>query len=114
MNSDIKNMIILWSGAIADIPTGYHLCDGTAGTPDLRDKFIVGAGSTYDPDDNGGTTTHTHTGTGIGHVHSFLGGAGLGSGADGSQTTSNSPGTLTTDPATTLPTYYALAYIMKL
>lgn len=37
---------ILWSGNIADIPTGYQLCDGTNGTPDLRKKFIVGYDST--------------------------------------------------------------------
>lgn len=35
-------MILGWSGAIADIPTGWALCDGSAGTPDLRGKFIVG------------------------------------------------------------------------
>ncbi len=39
--------IILWSGAIADIPTDYQICDGTNGTPDLRDMFVVGAGNTY-------------------------------------------------------------------
>lgn len=36
-------VIVAWSGAIADIPTGWALCDGNNGTPDLRDKFIVGA-----------------------------------------------------------------------
>jgi len=35
--------IIMWSGTIATIPTGWALCDGTSGTPDLRDKFVVGA-----------------------------------------------------------------------
>lgn len=39
--------IILWSGAIADIPTDFQICDGTNGTPDLRDMFVVGAGNTY-------------------------------------------------------------------
>lgn len=39
--------IIMWSGAITAIPTGWALCDGTAPTPDLRNRFIVGAGSTY-------------------------------------------------------------------
>ena len=37
--------IIIWSGSIATIPLGYHLCDGTNGTPDLRTRFILGAGS---------------------------------------------------------------------
>lgn len=46
--------IILWSGAIVDIPANWHLCDGTAGTVDLQDKFVVGAGSSYAVNDNGG------------------------------------------------------------
>lgn len=36
--------IIMWSGAVASIPTGWALCDGSNGTPDLRERFIVGAG----------------------------------------------------------------------
>jgi|LauGreDrversion4_2_1035121.scaffolds.fasta_scaffold321180_1 hypothetical protein len=36
--------IIMWSGSIATIPTGWALCNGTNGTPDLRERFIVGAG----------------------------------------------------------------------
>ena len=39
----VSGMIILWSGTIASIPTGFVLCDGQFGTPDLRDKFIIGA-----------------------------------------------------------------------
>ncbi len=35
--------IVIWSGTVASIPTGWHLCDGTNGTPDLRDRFVVGA-----------------------------------------------------------------------
>lgn len=54
-------MIILWYGAIVDIPTGWSLCNGSGGTPDLRDKFVVGAGSTYAVGATGGATTHTHT-----------------------------------------------------
>lgn len=38
------NMIVLWAGTSLSIPTGWHLCDGTNGTPDLRDQFIVGGG----------------------------------------------------------------------
>jgi hypothetical protein len=36
--------IIMWSGSIATIPTGWSLCDGTSSTPDLRERFIIGAG----------------------------------------------------------------------
>lgn len=53
--------IIMWSGAVANIPDGWLLCDGTNSTPDLTDRFIVGAGGTYDPDDTGGEATHTLT-----------------------------------------------------
>lgn len=47
----MKNIIVLWSGAIADIPAGWALCDGNNTTPDLRDRFIVGAGGAYSPDE---------------------------------------------------------------
>jgi hypothetical protein len=40
----VSGMIVLWSGASTDIPSGWVLCDGTNGTPDLRDRFIVGGG----------------------------------------------------------------------
>jgi len=47
----MKGIIVLWGGAIVDIPAGWALCDGNAGRPDLRDKFIVGAGNTYAVDE---------------------------------------------------------------
>jgi hypothetical protein len=58
--------ILLWSGSIGSIPAGYVLCNGNNGTPDLRDRFIVGAGSTYAVNATGGSTdavvvSHTHT-----------------------------------------------------
>lgn len=52
----MKNIIVLWSGAIVDIPAGWKLCDGNNGTPDLRDKFVVGAGDTFNPGDDAGST----------------------------------------------------------
>jgi hypothetical protein len=75
--------IIMWSGSIASIPLGWLLCNGSSGTPDLRDRFIVGAGSTYAVNATGGFATyslstaqlpsHTHTGTtssvDINHTH---------------------------------------------
>lgn len=45
--------IIMWSGAVNDIPVGWALCDGSNGTPDLRDRFIVGAGGAYSVGDTG-------------------------------------------------------------
>lgn len=61
-------MISLWYGAIGSVPAGWYLCDGSNGTPDLRDRFVVGAGSTYSVSQTGGSTdaivvTHTHTAT---------------------------------------------------
>ena len=79
--------IIIWSGAQNAIPTGWALCDGGSGRPDLRNKFVVGAGSTYSVGASGGqanavVVTHTHEtdsdgvhGHGIndpGHAHAYL------------------------------------------
>ncbi|MBI5676153.1 MAG: hypothetical protein HZC48_10075 [Nitrospirae bacterium] len=71
-----KGGIIMWSGAEANIPAGWALCDGTNGTPDLRSRFIVGrgqgAGLTLYNDANitGGEEKHTLTITEIpSHTH---------------------------------------------
>lgn len=87
--------IIMWSGTIATIPSGWYLCDGNNSTPDLRNKFIVAA----DADDGGAAKTtittsatqsggskdaivvsHTHTATvtdpGHNHTESFYSGTG--------------------------------------
>ncbi len=48
----MKSIIVLWSGAVVDIPAGWALCDGNNGTPDLRDRFVIGAGGTWAPDVN--------------------------------------------------------------
>ena len=71
-------LISMWSGSILNIPSGWLLCDGTSGTPDLRDRFVVGAGSTYIPGTSGGSAnatlpSHNHTFTGTAmdaHNHS--------------------------------------------
>ena len=71
-------VILMWSGSVASIPSGWVLCDGNNGTPDLRSRFIVGAGSTYAVGATGGSAdaivvSHTHTATSSvsdpGHVH---------------------------------------------
>jgi hypothetical protein len=124
--------IFLWSGSIGSIPAGYVLCNGSNGTPDLRNRFVVGAGSTYAVDATGGSAdaivvTHTHAITDPGHLHAinFLStaggsayGTGAGSNAFGTQTNSavtgisiNNAGTSGTNA--NLPPYYALCYIMK-
>jgi len=54
----IKGMILLWSGETSSIPAGWALCDGTNGTPDLTDKFVMGAGGDQSPGDTGGEESH--------------------------------------------------------
>lgn len=78
-----SGVITMWSGTSTNIPEGWLLCNGSNGTPDLRDRFIVGAGNEYSVSDTGGEKTHTltvdelpshtHTFTGIAHNHSFSG-----------------------------------------
>ena len=131
--------IILWSGAIGSIPSGFYLCNGANGTPDLRDRFIVGAGSSYSVAQTGGSAdaivvSHNHTATSVvtdpGHLHSSNGGVNVGSGANAfvSSNTRNADNTgsaftgitvATTNVAAGVsgtgannPLYYALAYIM--
>ena len=60
--------IIMWSGSIGTIPTGWALCNGSNGTPNLQDRFIVGAGSGYSVAGTGGSAdatlvSHSHTAT---------------------------------------------------
>lgn len=71
--------IILWSGSVASIPSGWVLCNGLNSTPDLRDRFVVGAGSSYSVGAAGGSkdavvVSHSHTATSSvsdpGHSHS--------------------------------------------
>jgi hypothetical protein len=133
-------VIVLWSGSIGSIPSGWALCNGSNGTPDLRNRFVVGAGSTYSVDATGGSAnaivvSHTHTATStvpdhdhdvtvtglIGEPGGFAPGGGASSGGSDTFTTTSESLTITTtiDSAGTsgtnanLPPYYALCYIMK-
>jgi hypothetical protein len=76
--SFVSGMIMLWSGSVASVPTGWVLCDGSNSTPDLRNRFVVGAGSTYAVGATGGSAnaivvshTHTATVTDSGHQHAY-------------------------------------------
>ncbi len=60
---DITGGIITWYGIAANVPAGWHICDGTDGTPDLRDCFIVGAGGAFSPGTTGGSNTFTAQGS---------------------------------------------------
>lgn len=61
----VTGMIMMWSGAADALPYGWALCDGTKGTPDLRDRFIVGAGNNYPVNDAGSGDGHDHTLSGL-------------------------------------------------
>lgn len=96
LNAPVPSGFIgMWSGSIASIPSGWYLCDGTNGTPNLRDRFIVGAGDSYAVGAIGGAASvtltesqipshnhtitatsasaggHTHTINDPGHTHSY-------------------------------------------
>jgi hypothetical protein len=128
--------IFLWSGSIGSIPSGYLICDGTLGTPDLRDRFIVGAGANYAVAATGGSAdaivvTHTHTVTDPGHTHNtnvYITNSSAAGGNSSVRVNASDPTTITSASSTTgitnqstgtsgtnanLPPYYALAYIMK-
>ena len=129
--------IILWSGSTGSVPSGWYLCDGTNGTPDLRNSFVVGAGNTYAVGATGGTAdaivvahTHTATVTDPGHNHTFTAsvsnyttptgniicGAAISSSTTGTSTTGISVTNASSGTSGTnqnLPPYYALAYIQK-
>ncbi len=124
--------IIMWSGAITAIPSGWQLCDGTPATPDLTGKFVIHAdadsGGTHDVNETEvaqPTASHTLTTAQMpAHTHSFTGrgftannGTGVandyGDFAAGTTTVSSTGGGTGHSHTQTLPPYYALAYIMK-
>lgn len=124
--------IIAWAGSQEEIPSGWYLCDGNNGTPNLIDRFVMGGAS---PGKTGGSATHTHTLTTAGsHTHSsvlskahrhsttVLGDDDYTKGdnystTEGSHSHSlNSGGSHNhggTNPASNEPPYYSLAFIMK-
>ena len=79
----VTGMIIMWNSTVASIPSGWVLCDGNNSTPDLRDRFIVGAGTggSYSPGNTGGAASVTlsvaqmpsHSHSTNSHAHSFSG-----------------------------------------
>lgn len=112
--------IIMWSGATSTIPSNYHICDGTNGTPNLTNNFIVAAGGTYALGSTGGEATHMLTVNEMpSHNHTVSTGTG---GYDkssfvpsviqsGTYETSSVGGS---QPHNNLPPYYALYYIMRI
>ena len=131
----VSGMIMLWSGSEASIPAGWLLCDGTSSTPNLQDRFVVGAGNTYAVGATGGSAdavvvSHTHSINDSGHNHVTLTNKGTsqpnegGDAGGGYQGPLNQTSTTSTTGITinstgedgtnkNLPPYYALCYIMK-
>jgi len=131
-----SGVILIWSGSTGSIPSGYLICDGTNGTPDLRNSFVLGAGNSYTVGQTGGSTdaivvSHTHTASSVvtdpGHLHA---GGWVQSGnlsRANTDTTGSYSNTATAVTGITvansttgvsgtnqnLPPYYALAYIQK-
>lgn len=56
-----SGLIAIWKGSTTTIPSGWVLCNGQNGTPDLRDKFVLGAGNNYTVGDTGGEKEHALT-----------------------------------------------------
>jgi hypothetical protein len=107
--------IIIWSGSVATIPLGWHLCNGLAGTPDLRNRFIYGADTAPPPGVIGGVGSHSHTATITPHHHE-VDPSSPGTVQAGTQSLQNAtPSEVVTINSTSmLPPFYALAFIMKL
>ena len=124
----ISGMIMIWSGSSDNIPDGWILCDGNNGTPDLTDKFVIGAGSTYAVGKTGGESSHVLTIDEMPkHSHKMkydsIGWTAIrqSSGTNGivENTTSSYDGQYSTEEVgngnahNNMPPYYALCYIMK-
>ncbi len=121
----VTGMIIMWNSTVASIPSGWVLCDGNNSTPDLRNRFVVGAGTggNYSPGDTGGANsvtltvaqipahTHTYERTDVGiNVNDRPWPA---SNNDCDMTTQNTSSTGGGQSHENRPPYYALCYIMK-
>ncbi|MBY0545806.1 MAG: hypothetical protein K2W95_00805 [Candidatus Obscuribacterales bacterium] len=107
-------IIALWSGAIADIPSGWALCDGAGGRPNLQGLFVVGAGNASPAATGGmglmspgGPYGDNSAGAGLGPSHTH-GTAIAVTSAPGAFSALNQ-----VSPTTITPRYYALAYIIK-
>lgn len=120
-NAFVAGMIMMWSGTIATIPSGWLLCDGSSGTPDLRNRFIIGANAddagaaktnvTGSATQTGGSKdaivvshTHTATVTDPGHKHTFPTRYDFTGGGNGFQSPYNGLGTPSNSDTTTVTT----------
>jgi len=115
-----SGFIGMWSGSSSNIPTGWYLCNGENSTPDLRDRFIVGAGNEYSVGSTGGEKTHTLTvGEMPEHSHTYSKAtstdyaSGVANGFYKSSETANTSSVGGGQAHENRPPYYALCFIMK-
>lgn len=129
-----KGVIVMWSGKADEIPAGWSLCDGNNGTPDLRDRFVMGVGTREYANARGGTFEHDHRTHGHSHrvsppsshistLASAYGGRGkpgyYGGGVrmrryySGTRAFQSQTAPVKIDRARHLPPYFRLAFIMK-
>ena len=138
-DSFVSGMIITWYGSSSNVPDGWAICDGGNGTPDLRNRFVIGAGSSYTKGATGGSSSVSISGNTGGttlsvnqmpsHNHGYTysysnydSGFAQGNGRDvrsSNKDTNNTGGGNShahsfSGSANVLPPYYALFYIMKL
>ena len=115
----VSGMIIAWSGSVANIPTGFVLCNGSNNTPDLRDRFIIGAGNNYAVDATGGSkdavlVEHFHTTLNFVARSNYAEPRNFGVGTDGNcNSTGNTDTKGVSGTDKNLPPYHALCFIMK-
>lgn len=114
--------ILMWSGAVNDIPKGWTVCDGQNGTPDLRNRFVVGAGDEYAVAATGGEAFHKLSANEMpSHTHFMLtfseffyaNGSSFGRMLWGTGYSNNTGGSGGDQPHENRPPYYALCFIMK-
>lgn len=113
--------IVLWSGSESNVPDGFALCNGQNGTPDLRDRFVLGAGNKYAVGEMGGSEEVTLTVEQMPkHSHEYIlsmhagtsgGLACMGTVKYDDYSTGSSG---SSKPHPNMPPYYTLAYIMKI
>lgn len=113
VHSTEHGIIFGWTGNPLYLPDGFVACDGNNGTPDLMDRFVVGALSVYSVGEKNGVSVHVHSFDTAAHNHSLQSGDEIHTGTAGDNSFMTSPITGTTDPADHTPLYYALMFLMK-
>jgi len=135
-----SGLIEIWSGTIAGIPSGWILCDGTNGAPDLQDKFVRGVNTAIDnPGSIGGITdvtinlstlpAHNHTTVSYSHTHQYTGTTNDGTGglkriSNGNESDTfnndfidppnqNTQGAGSSQSHNNMPPFFEIAYIFK-